>query len=76
MAAKKETMLAARRKGLTLLMVRRTKHAYPRALELAKRGAVNLKALITHRVPLAQTAAAFALNAACRDGVVKIIVRV
>jgi L-iditol 2-dehydrogenase len=64
----------ARRKGLTLLMSRRMKHAYPRAIRLALSRRVDLTSLVSHRFPLAQTAAAFALNAAYRDQVVKVMV--
>ncbi len=64
----------ARRKGLTVVMVRRMKHAYPRAIRLAVRGAVDLVSLVSHRVPLRQVGDAFAMNAEYRDGVVKAIV--
>lgn len=66
----------ARRKGLTVVMVRRMKHAYPRAIELARRGLVDLTALVTHRFPLSRAAEAYALNAAYRDGVVKALVEI
>jgi len=64
----------ARRKGLTIVMVRRMKHAYPRAIRLVVRGAVDLGPLVSHRFPLEKAAEAFALNAEYRDGVVKAIV--
>lgn len=64
----------ARRKGLTVVMVRRMKHAYPRAIRLASRGAVALGPLVSHRFPLERAAEAFALNADYRDGVVKALV--
>ena len=66
----------ARRKGLTIRLSRRMKHIYPRALRLLLSGAVDLKALISHRFPLEQTPAAFALNNAYADNVVKVIVEV
>lgn len=66
----------ARRKGLTITMVRRMKLTYPRAIRLLERGLVNLKPLISHRLPLERTAEAFALNADYKDGVVKAIVEV
>lgn len=65
----------ARRKGLTLMMSRRMKHAYPRAITLAMRRRVDLEGLVTHRFPLAQAAEAFKLNAAYQDGVVKVMVQ-
>jgi len=64
----------ARRKGLTIVLIRRMKHAYPRAIELAQRGAVDLKSLVSHRFPLARADEAFRLNAAYAEGVVKVMV--
>jgi L-iditol 2-dehydrogenase len=66
----------ARRKGLTIRMSRRMKHTYPRAIRLLERGAVDLHSLISHRFPLERAPEAFALNAAYRDQVVKVIVDV
>jgi L-iditol 2-dehydrogenase len=66
----------ARRKGLTMIMARRMKHVYPRAIRLAKRGLVDLASLISHRFPLAQAAGALAMSAAYEPGVVKVIVDV
>ena len=63
-----------RRKGLTVLFVRRMKLTYPRAIGLARRGAVHLSGMVSHRVPLDRIAEAFALNAGYRAGVVKVIV--
>jgi L-iditol 2-dehydrogenase len=54
--------------------VRRMKHAYPRAIRLVERGAVDLAPLVSHRFPLARAAEAFALNADYRDRVVKAII--
>jgi L-iditol 2-dehydrogenase len=66
----------ARRKGLSITMVRRMKHTYPRAVLLARQDRVDLDALVTHRFPLSRAADAYALNAAYRDGVVKALVTV
>jgi L-iditol 2-dehydrogenase len=55
---------AARRKGLTLVMVRRMNHAYPRAIGLVEDGRVELDWLVTDRFPLARVADAFAVAAA------------
>ena len=49
----------ARRKGLTMKLVRRMKHVYPRAIDLAQRGCVDLESLVTHRFPLDRAAEAF-----------------
>jgi L-iditol 2-dehydrogenase len=54
---------AARRKGLTIAMVRRMNEVYPRAIDLAERGAVELTPLVTHRLPLARADEAFRLAA-------------
>jgi L-iditol 2-dehydrogenase len=64
----------ARRKGLTIRMVRRMKHTYPRAIRLVQQGQVDLAALVSHRFPLAQAPQAFAVNADYRDGVVKVVI--
>ena len=56
----------ARRKGLTIAMVRRMKDVYPRAIDLVARGVVELDWLVSHRSPLSEAAAAFA-GAARRD---------
>jgi L-iditol 2-dehydrogenase len=63
-----------RRKGLSILLCRRMKHCYPRAIHLAAQGRVDLRGLVTHRFPLAQAPEAFALNTAYRDQVVKVII--
>lgn len=62
----------ARRKGLTIKLVRRMKHTYPRAIELVTKGLVDLRSLVTHRFPLEQTSEAFRV-AARREGL-KVIV--
>lgn len=64
----------ARRKGLTIIMSRRMKHTYPRAIRLVESGRVDLRGLVSHRFPLKQAPAAFKLNTAYQDEVVKIIV--
>ncbi len=50
----------ARRKGLTIAMVRRMNEVYPRAIDLALRGVVSLDPLISRRADLADAAGAFA----------------
>ena len=64
----------ARRKGLTILMSRRMKHIYPRAIRMVERRMVDLRSLVSHRFPLASAADAFALNAAYGDGVIKAVI--
>jgi L-iditol 2-dehydrogenase len=62
----------ARRKGLTIAMVRRMKDVYPRAIDLVARGVVELDWLVSHRSPLAEAAAAFA-GAVRREGLKTVI---
>ena len=66
----------ARRKGITVRMVRRMKHAYGRAIRLFETGAYDLASLVTHRFPLNQAPHAFALNANYHDGVVKAMIEI
>jgi L-iditol 2-dehydrogenase len=63
---------AARRKGLTIAMVRRMNEAYPRAIGLAVRGVVDLASLVTRRAGLGEAADAFG-DAARRTGLKVII---
>lgn len=64
----------ARRKGLTIKLVRRMKHTYPRAIELVSKGLVDVRSLVTHRFPLEQASEAFRV-AEQREGL-KIIIEV
>lgn len=66
----------ARRKGLTIVMARRMRHTYPRAIHLATAAPdpIDLDHLISHRFPLARAPEAFALNADYRDEVVKVVI--
>ncbi len=64
----------ARRKGLTIKLVRRMKHTYPRAIELVSKGLVDVRSIVTHRFPLEQAAEAFRV-AERREGL-KIIIEI
>jgi len=64
----------ARRKGLTIKLVRRMKHTYPRAIELVSKGLIDVCSLVTHRFPLAEARKAFRV-AARREGL-KIVIEV
>jgi L-iditol 2-dehydrogenase len=66
----------SRRKGLTILMSRRMKHVYPRAIALVERGLVDVRRLITHCFPLERAAEGFELVASLQDGVVKAMIEV
>jgi L-iditol 2-dehydrogenase len=62
----------ARRKGLTIKLVRRMKFTYPRAIALVKSGKVDVRSLVTHTFPLTQAVEAFKL-AERREGLKVII---
>ena len=62
----------ARRKGLTIAMVRRMNEVYPRAIDLAARGVVALDPLVSSQVPLTSAPDAFA-SAERRTGLKVII---
>ena len=64
----------ARRKGLTIMMSRRMKHVYPRAIQLATQQNVDIDGLISHRFPLAEADKAFALNVDYPRGIVKVVI--
>jgi L-iditol 2-dehydrogenase len=66
------TASLARRKGLTIKLVRRMKHTYPRAIELVSKGLVDVRSIVTHRFPPEQAAEAFRV-AERREGL-KIII--
>jgi L-iditol 2-dehydrogenase len=58
---------AARRKGLTLVLVRRMGEVYPRAIDLAARGLVDLAPLVSDVFPLSEATTAMA-TASARTG--------
>ena len=64
----------ARRKGLTILVNRRMKHVYPRAIQLVEKRRVDLLGMVSHRFPLRRAPEAFRLNASYRDKVVKVVI--
>jgi len=64
----------ARRKGLTIKLVRRMKHTYPRSIEMVRTGQVDLLSLITHRLPLSGVGEALELLTHYRDGVIKAVI--
>jgi L-iditol 2-dehydrogenase len=66
------TASAARRKGLTLVLVRRMKEMYPRTTRLVERGTVDLASVVTHRFGLHDAERAF-VTAQAREGL-KVIV--
>jgi L-iditol 2-dehydrogenase len=66
------TASMARRKGLTLKLVRRMKFTYPRAIQLVESGMVDVRSLVTASFPLEAALEAFS-TAQRRDGL-KIII--
>ncbi len=68
------TASVARRKGLTLKLVRRMKNTYPRTIRLVQEGKVDVRSLVTHTFPLEKASEAFAV-AARREGL-KVVVLV
>jgi L-iditol 2-dehydrogenase len=63
----------ARRKGLTLKIVRRMKHTYPRAIRWVESGRIDLRSLITLRFPLEKSIEAFE-TAKRREGL-KVVIK-
>lgn len=68
------TASVARRKGVTIKLVRRMKHTYPRAIDLVSKGLVDVRSLVTHRFPLEETREAF--RAAERREGLKVIIEI
>lgn len=68
------TASTARRKGLTIKLVRRMKHTYPRAIDLVSKGQVDVRSLVTHHFPLEKAAEAFAV-AENREGL-KVMIQI
>ncbi len=62
----------ARRKGLSLVMVRRMKEMYPRTIRLVEQGLVDVRSMVTERVPLEDVAGGFA-RATARTGLKTVI---
>jgi L-iditol 2-dehydrogenase len=66
------TASTARGKDLTIKVVHRMKHTYPRAIQLVESQRADVRSLVTHHVPLAEVARAYSL-AQKREGI-KIVV--
>jgi L-iditol 2-dehydrogenase len=65
-----------RRKGLTIKLVRRMKHTYPRAIALVEKGLVDVGSLVTHTFPLERIGEAFEIVADYDDGVLRAVIQV
>ena len=66
----------ARRKGLTIKLVRRMKHTYPRAIRLVRAGQVNVRRLATHVLPLERIGEAFDMVAHYEDEVLRAVIQI
>jgi L-iditol 2-dehydrogenase len=65
----------ARRKGLTIVMVRRARNTLRRAIDLIRTGQIEVEAMATHEFPLDRAGEAFAQAAAYTKGAVRTLVR-
>ncbi len=65
-----------RREELVIKNVRRQNRCVDDAIEMIAQRRINIEPLMTHRFPLAETAAAFELAAAYRDGVIKAFIHI
>jgi L-iditol 2-dehydrogenase len=70
------SMNILRRHELRILNVRRQNHCVEPAIELIASGRANVRPLVTHHFRLEETARAFDLVTARRDGVLKAIIRI
>jgi L-iditol 2-dehydrogenase len=65
-----------RRKGLTIKLVRRMKHTYPRAIAMVYSGMIDILPLATHHFGLTEIKEAFELVATYGDGVLRAMIQV
>jgi L-iditol 2-dehydrogenase len=65
--------LPARRKGLTLLLSRRMGGVYPRAIDLAVRGLIDVRSIVSRRYPLDRVREAFDTAASRRGNKVLVV---
>ena len=68
------TASVARRKGLTLKLVRRMKHTYPLAIQMVQNGVVDVRSLVTHRFQMTEYKKAFE-TAQNREGI-KVVIEI
>jgi L-iditol 2-dehydrogenase len=67
--------ITAMRKGLTVRFVRRMKHTFDRAIDLARRGLVDVASLVTHEFSLEQAAEAFVRAERRGPDILKAVIR-
>jgi L-iditol 2-dehydrogenase len=72
------TMTASevRRKGLTIKLVRRMKHTYPRAIQLVEDGVIDVDSVATHHFSIEDIDSAFEIVADYKEGVLRAIIQV
>ena len=68
------TASTARRKGLTIKMVRRMKFVYARGIRMVQRKQLDLQSLATHTFSLTQTPQAFEIVSTYQDGVIRAMI--
>ncbi len=66
----------ARRKGLTIKLVRRMKHTYPRAIRLVRASRIDVRRLATHVLPLERIGEAFDMVAHYEDEVLRAVIQI
>jgi L-iditol 2-dehydrogenase len=66
------TTSTARRKDLTIRVLHRMKHTYPRAIQLVQSGRADVRSLVTHHFPLAEITRAY--SCAERREAIKVVV--
>ena len=67
--------ITAMRKGLTVRFVRRMKNTFDRAIDLARRGLVDVASLVTHEFSLEQAAEAFVRAERRGPDILKAVIR-
>ncbi len=65
-----------RRRAVTIKGVRRFKHTYPAAIELVRTGKVDVRSIVTHRLPMEEIEKAFRLVETYEDGVIKAVIHI
>ena len=70
------TASVVRRKGLTIKLVRRMKHTYPRAIRMVQTGLVDIDPLATHAFSLDTIKDAFEIVAEHSDGVLRAMINI
>jgi L-iditol 2-dehydrogenase len=53
------TASVARRKGLTMQLVRRMKHTYPRTIRMVEQGLIDVRSVVSHHFPLEKAVDAY-----------------